>query len=952
MKPSIRILVCTALIVLTVGSSLLPAQSAAAASSISGSVLDPQGLPVPDAEITIRNTDSGLTRTTHTDPDGRFNASFLPAGTYTLQVRVSGLQLKKPPRLNLGAASSARMDLRLTVMPASESVSVSGTAPMLEGNTLPPTMNEQEPTMRSVIAGLSVTYLPSRDRDVMQLAQLAAATVPDSTGQGVIVSGQRPENVRTIIDGGEFNDPLHGGQRSAGDTALFFPQTSVREFQVVYSGTTAEVGGSSAAFINIATRSGGNKKRGEAFYIGRPDLLSSRDTFGHSLDNAQNEFGGSVGGPIKKDRAFFYAAVEQDFLNQPYWTEFAPQAPGTAIPSQLVALQTETVGKSRPTALFGRLDFTLSSRNTLTIEEDYNRVSTSAFNPAGSTRVLSSPEHQADLTGHSNWVRTNLTSVLRPTLVNQVLAQWGRDHRDFRPLSSAPEIVINGFGVLGGNDLDTHRFTSNDLELSDDLSLSRGAGTINVGGMFAYDPASEFQEPFLNGRFDFSSLQDFVDGRIRRFRQTFVVSDATYRGSIRRLGFYANARRKLGANLTLTAGLRWDGQWNPALPRTAVPASATTANDLNQWQPRLGLAWSPTSGSVVRVSAGLYDATTPASIFQRAIANDAVRTRVLDSYFDPQLLTVVSTLRPLNVVPAGLNTISAQVFGIDPNLRNPRSAQVSVSLEQQVHKTTSVNLGYLHSASWALQSLGDRNLFPPVFDTSGLPIFPAVRPDPTLGQVFFAGSDAHSTYDALVLSANAQLPHRSTVMANYTLSRSRDDAPQTFPYRRVAPLDPFNLSLDRAFSDFDARHTLNLSAVFNLPLGFKVNPIVIARSAMPYTPLVGFDLQNDANDLNERALLGGSVAPRNILRQPAFFNLDLRLVKDITLRGEGHHLDLFMDVFNLTGASNRNFGPDAVNVFGTTTSPLFSAGQPTFAPDTTRYGSARQVQFTVRLVAF
>lgn len=115
---------------------------------------------------------------------------------------------------------------------------------------------------------------------------------------------------------------------------------------------------------------------------------------------------------------------------------------------------------------------------------------------------------------------------------------------------------------------------------------------------------------------------------------------------------------------------------------------------------------------------------------------------------------------------------------------------------------------------------------------------------------------------------------------------------------------------------------------------------------------VGFDTQGDANDWNDRALFNGVVAARNSLRQPSFFDLDIRLVKDITLRGEGHHLDLFMDIFNITNASNRNFGPESISVFGTPSAPIYSAGQALFAPDTNQLGSARQVQFTARITAF
>ena len=134
-----------------------------------------------------------------------------------------------------------------------------------------------------------------------------------------------------------FDDPLNGGERGAKDGSLFFPQTVVREFQVIHAGATAEVGGTNAGFVNVVTKEGSNKYHGEAFYIGRP-AWTADDAFGHSLNNAQNEFGGSIGGPIKKNRAFFYVGAEQDYVNIPYWTEFEPQSPGTVIPSYLSGL--------------------------------------------------------------------------------------------------------------------------------------------------------------------------------------------------------------------------------------------------------------------------------------------------------------------------------------------------------------------------------------------------------------------------------------------------------------------------------------------------------------------------------------------------------------------------------------------------------------------------------------
>jgi hypothetical protein len=397
--------------------------------------------------------------------------------------------------------------------------------------------------------------------------------------------------------------------------------------------------------------------------------------------------------------------------------------------------------------------------------------------------------------------------------------------------------------------------------------------------------------------------------------------------------------------LTLNAGLRWQGQWNPKQGSVVIP------NDLAQWQPRLGVAYNPRSNTVLRVSAGLYDSATPAVQFAPAFIDSGANTVVADSYYDPQILPLVAGGVPLATVPV-LSTPNALVQRVTSEFRSARSFQAAGTIEQQFTPRLSFSMGYVHGSTWDLPRTTNVNLEAPVTSSSGIPVFPVVRPVPTVGQEFELQSNGHSNYDGLLVTGNWQFGKRSNVTANYTLARSRDNAPYLGPYSPVTALNPFNAAMDRGYSDFDARHTFNLGTVFNLPWGFKVNPLIVAHSGTPYTPITGIDGQNDGNDWNDRAVLSGTIAARNSLRQPAFFNLDVRFVKDITLPGEGHHLDLFMDVLNLSGAGNRNFGRYPLGDYGNAASPVFSAGEALFAPDTSHYGGARQVQFTVRLVAF
>ena len=933
--------------------SLSFAQSAASKATIGGTVTDPQGNPVAGAQVVVRNLDFTSTRDLLTNESGAFSAAMLSPGAYTIDVKSPGLGLKKPMRVTVGVGSSVQLTIRLGLPALSQNVTVTAHGPTLEGNTLPPAVNKQAPEVSNTVAGLTVTYLPNRDRDFSQFGQLAAGVQAAPSSAGLIVDGQRPNSLAAAVDGADFTDPLQGGLRGAQDGSFFFPQTVVREFQVVHAGAAAEVGGTNAGFVNIATKEGSNKYRGEAFYIGRPSPLSSADTFGHSLDNAQNEFGGSLGGPIKRNRAFFFVGAEQDYLNIPYWTQFEAQAPGIVVPPSLAALQQQIVGKSDPTAVFARTDFLLDPANTLNLQFDYNRVNVTNIDE-GSTRSIASVNNAASLNGESYWLRGSLTTLVSSTKVNQLLGQWAQDQRHYMPNATIPEAVINGFGILGGNSVANQSYTSNINRINDDFSLTRGGMVLHFGGGFAYDPASLQHEANLNGRFDFDSLTDFLDNSPRRYQQTFIVGNGQYNGSVRELGFYVAAKVPLGKTLTLSGGLRWEGQWNPQprQPNLGIPQTVFIPNDLSQWQPRLGLAWNPASNTVVRLSAGLYDAPTPAAYFQRVFIDNGLNTVVADSYYDPQVLALVSNGHSLPAPPPGLTTPAALVVGIAPNFRNPRSFQAAGSVEQQVNPKITLSAGYVLNSTWQLQQLVNQNLFPPTYDATGMPIFPLNRPTSNIGQLLINDSSAHSSYDGFLATASFQLPHRSQLFANYTLSRTRDDNSNLGPFTRVSALNPFNLSADGAYSSFDVRNSFNLSAITNLPYGFKFNPILFVRSGLPYTPIIGFDTQNDGNDWNDRAILNGQVVPRNVFRQPSFFDLDIRLVKDITLRGEGRHLDLFMDIFNITGAGNHNFGPAAISLFGTAEAPIFTAGQALFAPDTNHFGSTRQVQFTARITAF
>lgn len=926
--------------------------------SISGTIVDQQGKPVAGAEVAVISTDLSARRVLHTGDNGVFRVQGLVPGAYEVraEARQLGLTLKRPVRLTVSLGSSNSVSIRLAPATVNQSTTVRARAGTSEGNTLAPATNKSEASENSFLAGMTVTYLPNRDRDFSQFAQLAPGAHEDQAGGGVIVSGQRASSVVTQVDGTNFDNPLTGSRRGAEDGSFFLPQTVVREFEIVRSGVTAQIGKTNAGFINVATKEGSNKFHGEAFYTGRPATLTSADAFDHSLDNQQNTFGGSFGGPIRRDRSFFYAGIEQDFLHAPYFAQFEPQAAGIATPQQLAGLQGEITERNTPTAGFARLDLLLNPANTLNLEVSGNRIRASDLGD-GLTRSIATEDYASSLSGQSFWTRAGLTTVVNSRSVNQLVSAWSSDHRHLSPNSTSPEFFINGFGILGGNGLGEHLYSARQLQLADTLSMQIGKTSLDFGGFYSYNPMYEQREENFNGRFDYNSLEDFFADTPRRFQQTFAIGNTRFSGSIHELALFINAKQDLTKHLVLTAGLRWGGQWNPQLApqNTVVPSTQKIPNDLAQWQPRLGLAWNPVEKTVVRLSAGVYDAPTPGAIFHRIYSDSGAATIVADSYFDPELLalTDAGTATPHALAaPPSLIQPHSLVIGIDPGFRNSSSAQAAFSVDRQFLPKLEINAGYLHSATWRLQRRIDENLSQPVMNADGVPVFPDQRPNSAVGRLLINQSSAHSGYNAFLLTATSQISRRTQLVANYTLSQTRDDDSSNDPYGIDSAVNPFQLQQERAFSSLDERQVLNLEAILNLPLGFKCNPLFVTHSGQPYTPIVGFDTQNDANDWNDRAIVNGVMSARNSMRQPAFSDLDLRIVKDFTLKGEGHHLDLFLDIFNLAGAENRDFGMDNVSLFGLLSQPVFTAGQPLYAPGVARIGGPREVQFTARLVAF
>jgi carboxypeptidase family protein len=922
------------------------AQSESGSAAIEGTVTDSNSSALSGATVTIRNQDTGYSRTIVTDSNGRFSAGVMPVGTYVIKAVATGFAEARVEGAQLTVGM--RKTINLTLQPPTTK---EGGVIVSAGSE---NLDREEMGSGASIGLRYIGDLPLRGRNFPEFVKLTPGIVQESDRWGLVVSGQRSINSNVAIDGADFNDALQGNQRGGNDAVFFFPQTAVREFQVIRSGATVEVGRTNAGFVNVVTKSGGNGFHGEAFFLNRNPELTSPNAFDRSLDNKQNHFGGSIGGPIKRDRAFFFIGVEQNFLQVPFFVKFKPQPAGTVIPSELASLEGEHDGTNNPTAVFARSDITLSNRDSLNVFYTMSRVNGDNFN----TELTPDNAQTTNYTrkGSSQAVKVGLTSVFNPNLLNEVRGQYANDNRDESPTVNSPLIAIAGFGNVGGDAARPRLFDAARYEATDNLSVNRGPHQFRFGADVNVNQLSQSRINNIQGRYDFLSLSDYVIKKIDRYRQTMAASstdDFIFEGAQKEFALYAQGKLSLHRDLMLTAGVRWEGQWNPQpqRPNPTLIETQRIPNDLAQWQPRLGLAWNVagTGNTVVRVSAGIYDARTPGTLMQRVTTENGVSTLFVDTKTDKNVFNFLHFPDMLTSVPPGIKLALPSVVGFQQEFRNPRSFQASTDVERVIGRNTVVSVGYIHNSTWNLQRRVDRNLFAPTIDATGMPIFPKDRPNKNISRFVVNESSAHSRYDGMVLSATRRFANRFSLQANYTLARALDDDSNERTFNRETALNPFDFTLDRSYSQQDVRHTFSLTGLTDLPGGFTFSSILLTHSGLPFTPVINVDTQNDGNDVNDRAIINGHVAGRNSMRQPSFFNLDMRLLKAFKL-GETKHVDVIAEGFNICRNSNKYFGPDSVSEFGTVAKPSPTAGQPLFSPSTARFGGPRQVELGVRFV--
>lgn len=849
--------------------------------SIGGTVTDAVGSLVPNATVTVRNQATGEEHATKTDVSGVYLVPSLPVGTYRVEVKSPGMQSMVATGIELPVGSSLRQDFSLKVATTTETVEVSGAAPLIDSSTS---------TLGTVVNQRTVQEIPLNGRHFIDLAMLTPGTVTPPAngfltaplrGQGMFAyntSGAREDSFNPMINGINLSDP--------NQNQITFQPTinTIDEFKIDNSTFSAEYGRNSGSVLNIATKSGVNTWHGEAYEYLRNDYFDARNWSNPTtLPEAQfvrNQFGGDGGGAIMKNKLFVYLTYEG--LRQRQSVPLSGTVLTAAQRAQALASSDAAVQALLPLiplANSGTNQFAGSASAPVNIEQGsanvsyllnsnnrlnfYYAIQRDQRNEPPTTDGNSFPGGGDQRNGQRQVFTFNEDWTISPTLTNEFRAGGNRIHIIFAADNTGaapaynidsgvtaaigiPQITVTGaftFGGIGGfpqgrgDDVGT---------FSDTLSWVHGNHVIKYGGEFRRQNSDNFS--YTPGTFGFPSITAFLADQGNSFSVTNANrSNRTYGNSI---GAFVTDTWKVRPSFSLTLGLRYDWYGTPTeaenrfvvfnpttdaldpVNRQGGPGSAYQQSALN-FEPRVGLVWDPfKNGKTVMRSAYAIMTDQPTLGLVTGLAGNPPFAFPV-SYTPPagSFVTLENAF--------GLAAGSVSPFSVAHNYHDAYVSQWNFQIEQQLGKDYALKASYVGSKGTDLNIERNYNQFvngvrPYPFLSASSPIDPGLP----LTNILVYESDGNSSYQAGWVELTKHFNKGLQFDTYYTRSKSIDDNSKNVQGYVIQ--DSNNIHGDRGLSDFDARNRLVISGIYALPFernifvrGWQISLIETLQSGNP-----------------------------------------------------------------------------------------------------------------------
>lgn len=968
--------------------------------SLVGSVKDPQEAAMANVTVTLTNIQTGVSQTTKTDASGNFEFPFVKPGNYTLKAEQAGFRTFAQNSFPLAVDQRLRVDPVMQLGEASTTVTVEATV----GGVL-----TESSSLGDVVDNKKIVEIPLNGRFFLDLALLTAGTVVPSTNNrtflavpsgigasGINASGTREDSTNYLVDGINLSDMVQ-------NQITFQPNIDmIQEFKVQTNSFNAEYGRNAGIIVNAVSKSGTNGFHGTAYEFLRNQRFDAKNYFdpaGAIIPFNRDIYGYSIGGPIIRNRTFFFTSYEGReghevaSLKTQVPSESQRAAVTSPIVQKLLALVphandstgTFLVGPTprnrRLNQFTGRIDHNFSAKDFLFGNFISNRDRRTEPTLQGN-----------NLPGFGDFrpakralLALGYTRVISPTMTNELRAGLNRVRIDFiqddkanpadfgiaSPAAVFPNINVPGALRFGGVDGFPQGRGDTTFQYNDTLSWVHGRQSIKFGAEFRRFRNNNFNGG-TGGTLTFGTLAAFLAGTPTQATETALAATPGYRVSA--FGGFVQDDVKLTPRLTVNLGLRWEYNGVPREIHNRLSAYDFTQNKLvpigaggmerpykrqfTNFGPRVGFAYDPSGKgkTVIRAAGGFYYDQPVTNILNGLSTNPPFSASVNNT-------SNINLANPFSVPPGAGNAIGA----VDPSFKNGVVLSYNFNIQHEALGTV-FQATYAGSQGRHLRIVGDYN--------QGINGF---RPFGGFSSITEQQSVSNSNYNGLWLSANKRLAKGLTFQTSYTFSKSIDNNsvgssnPQAQDYR--------NLAAERALSDFDARHRFVLSGVYLLPFtaqngfikrvaeGWSVSPIVNLQSGNPFSPIIqvvdtrgsleAFNRPNlvpgapltvpnpsPAQWINPAAFMrqatGFGSAGRNILTSPGFEDVDFSVAKNTAIK-ERFSLQFRAEAFNLL--NHPNFGQPqnnlAVTTFGQVTSTRTTRGD---------LGSSRQLQLGVKLL--
>jgi len=857
-------------------------QASATTGQIEGLVSDPTGAVVAGVAVQARNVETGFERHATTDETGLYRLVLLPLGRYELFAE---------------EAVEAAVDVRAEMPPVETTRSL-----------LTTTLNER-----------AIATLPNDGRRFQNLALLTPAAGYRGSGR-LGFGGQRGVHTAYVVDGVSYDNPFFGGMRGGENVhvAYTISQEAIQEFQVTSAGYGAEFGRSAGGVVEAVTRSGTNDLHGSAFWYFQDDSMRADDPFGRApLDYTQNQFGATLGGPLKQDELHFFLAYDQQIRRDPVTVEFGSDP--TGVPGFEGKQGTFGATEDIWTAL-ARIDYQVNEENHLSVRYNWSR--NDSDDPgfrfvSGATNAAAENNALERITTHT--VVARLATVASANGLNELRLQHSRESTRREPKTTTPTVWVAGLGTIGRAYFLPALVTDERFQLVDGFTFLRGAHSLRFGVDVNLTHSHQpFFLLFSGGYYMFPSVADYRatletgEQRYAIYFQGFGRADTDLWQQ--EYAVYAQDTWRLGRDLTLNYGLRYEAQIQPQpdAPNPALEGSDRIRSDTNNFAPRVGLSWDPWGDNkgVVRLNAGLFFARTPAIELVSAFRGNGTAQQQLA--FFPGLPGAPRFPEVLEAPPPAAFAPPSDVTVFEDDFQNPRTFQASLGIEREVLPDLVLGVSYVHARMRHLTRLRDVNLAPASGRApDGRLFYGNPRPDPRFNRIFQKEASAKGIYNGLTLSLRKRcrpgdrgFNRGCAFQAYYTLAKTLDDNSDELSFNFVTYQDWQDLAKEYTVSNNNVRHLFLVSGTWELPAQLTVGvSFVYLPEGSPYSRLAPIDLNGDGTSGNDRQFIDGAETGRNAFRQPSFSQLNLRVAKAVRL-GDRLRLEISADVFNALDADN------------------------------------------------